>query len=107
MIELKKYKSQVFKKNELVSESSYFSNKLQYETDIADLAFDHFHGLIDYTIIDVRAKKNYTECHIPNAISYPNGVIPSGEICKEKNIVVYCWGPSCNGATKAADRLIR
>lgn len=105
VIDLKKYISQVFKKSETTSDTNYFSNKLQHETDIADLAFDYFHSLIDYIIIDVRSKKNYEEYHIPGAISYPNGNIPTGEISNKEKIIVYCWGPSCNGATKAAYRL--
>ncbi|MBC1558589.1 rhodanese-like domain-containing protein [Listeria booriae] len=103
---MKQYKSQVFPKTEgPFGEADYFSKKLFHESDIADLAFDFFHDLVDYSVIDVRSKKDYKKVHIPGALSYPNGILPKDTFPKDSPILVYCWGPSCNGATKSAARL--
>ncbi len=99
-----RYVSQVFPNKPLGTD--HYSLKLARETDIADLAFDFYHQLIEYTVMDVRSEEDFNKRHIPGAISCPNGMIkePSSEI--KSKIVVYCWGPSCNGSTKAASRLL-
>ncbi len=103
---MKRYKSQVFPEKQSLDPDNHFLEKLFYEADIADLAFDFYHHLVDYVIIDVRAKKYYDEAHIPGAYSYPNGLFPEGTFAKNIPILVYCWGPSCNGSTKSAARLL-
>ena len=103
--QMKKYISQVFNDNVKLIEGNHFSEKLMYETDIADLAFDYYHQLIDYVILDVRSKNDFLACHIPGAVSCPGGYIPDDLLEKGAKIVTYCWGPSCNGATKAAMKL--
>lgn len=86
----------------------HYMNKLAVETDVADVRYDMQHGLNDFLLIDVRSEKAYAECHIPGAISLPSREInaeTTAEFNKEQTIVVYCWGPACNGATKGAARL--
>ncbi|MRN55320.1 rhodanese-like domain-containing protein [Paenibacillus monticola] len=85
----------------------YFTAKGRYETDIADVAFDLQEGIIGFTIIDVRDAQSYEEAHLPGALSLPFGqikrstlVFPKGDV-----LVLYCWGPACNGASKAAAKL--
>lgn len=99
-----RYVTQVFPNKPL--DTDYYSQKLARETDIADLAFDFYHQLIDYTIMDVRSEKDFEKRHIPGAISCPNGIFTKDLPDIKSNIVVYCWGPSCNGSTKAALRLL-
>lgn len=99
-----RYVSQVFQKKSLGND--YYSQKLTRETDIADLAFDFYHQLIDYTVLDVRSEEDFKKRHIPGAISCPNGIFTESTFEIKENIVVYCWGPSCNGSTKAASRLL-
>ncbi|MHC5372164.1 rhodanese-like domain-containing protein [Enterococcus sp. LJL120] len=98
-----RYVSQVFSNKPL--DTDYYSQKLARETDIADLAFDFYHELIDYTVLDVRSEKDFKKRHIPGAISCPKGLFKEDHPEIKSNIVVYCWGPSCNGSTKAALRL--
>jgi rhodanese-related sulfurtransferase len=73
---------------------NYFEQRLAHETDVADVAA----GPREYTVVDVRSPDAYAAGHLPGAlhISEP---LPDGPL------VVYCWGPACNGATKAAARL--
>jgi rhodanese-related sulfurtransferase len=86
----------------------HFLNKLSVETDVADVRYDMQHGINDFLLIDVRSSKAYTECHIPGAINVPSNQIneeTTAAFFKDQVIVVYCWGPACNGGTKGAARL--
>ncbi|OBZ10624.1 rhodanese [Bacillus sp. FJAT-27264] len=85
----------------------YFNAKGKYETDVADVAYDMRKGLSGFTIVDVRDTRSYEEAHLPGALSIPSGCIDSStpSFPPDNVLVVYCWGPACNGATKAAGRL--
>jgi rhodanese-related sulfurtransferase len=61
-------------------------------------------------VLDVRSPQLYAAGHVPGAVSLPHGRIV------ERNLeayptatlfVVYCSGPHCNGADRAALRLAR
>jgi rhodanese-related sulfurtransferase len=82
--------------------TDYFARKLQFETDVADVAEAMREGTVDFTIVDTRSESTYAEGHIPGAISLAQAGLdglPDGPL------VVYCWGPACNGATKAGAKL--
>ena len=69
-------------------------------SDVAEALRD---GTADFTLVDSRSERAYADGHIPGAISLvETGVdgLPDGPL------VVYCWGPACNGATKAGAKLI-
>lgn len=83
----------------------YFIDKLSFEADVADLSVDIHKGYDGIVVIDVRDEKSYEDCHIPTALSLPGHTINQEStqvLSKEKVIIVYCWGPACNGATRAA-----
>ena len=86
----------------------FFANKLRYETDPADVYADINNGIADFIILDVRSKADYAEKHICGALSLPHGRITRKRIGRFPDnalFVVYCWGPGCNGSTKAALKL--
>jgi rhodanese-related sulfurtransferase len=86
----------------------FFSNKLRYETDPSDVYTDMKSGVADFVLADVRSRGAYTKSHAVGAISLPQTDITAETMAgfsKDKLIVVYCWGPGCNGATKAAVKL--
>ncbi len=65
---------------------------------------------IDFVLLDVRGEELYQQGHIENAISLPHARINQGTLERfddETLFVVYCAGPHCNGADKAAIRLAR
>ncbi|HSE40150.1 MAG TPA: rhodanese-like domain-containing protein [Acidobacteriota bacterium] len=86
----------------------HFAMKLAVETDPSDVMLDLQRGQSGFTIMDVRSKDDFEECHIEGAISIPyrqiNAETTSG-LSKDKVIVTYCWGPGCNASTKGAMRL--
>ena len=104
----KKSKSQVLSTPAATPESAtdYFTAKGLYETDVADVAFDLRAGMSGFKLIDVRDSRSYEEAHLPGALSIPSGRIsPDTALPPEDLLVLYCWGPGCNGASKAAARL--
>lgn len=88
----------------------HFAAKLSVETDAADVHADLQRGATGFRLLDVRSAEQYEECHVPGALSLParsinaESVRASG-LSPDDVMVVYCWGPGCNGATKAALRL--
>lgn len=90
--------------------AAYFAAKGAYETDVADVAYDLQAGLRGFLLVDVRDTRAYEEAHLPGALSLPSGRIRDGSAPPElltpgTVLILYCWGPACNGATKAAARL--
>jgi rhodanese-related sulfurtransferase len=85
---------------------AHFAAKLRFETDPSDVAAARASGE-SMLLLDVRSKESWDQGHIPGAVHLPASEIearattlPSVE--SDPNIVVYCWGPACNGSTKAA-----
>jgi rhodanese-related sulfurtransferase len=76
--------------------TDYFARRLAHETDVADVAQALGDGT--FTVVDTRSEAAYAAGHVPGAIRITDE-LPDGPL------VVYCWGPGCNGATKAAARL--
>ncbi len=81
---------------------AHFSSRLAHETDPADVAAALAAGET-VTLIDARSPKSFAAGHIPGAHNLPRpftaadvDALPPGEL------ITYCWGPGCNGATKAA-----
>jgi rhodanese-related sulfurtransferase len=83
----------------------FFAAKLAYETDPADLAAARASGTPPL-VIDTRSLASWNQGRIPGAVHIPNADLASriAEVApdKEAEIVVYCWGPGCNGSTRGA-----
>ncbi|WP_225443218.1 rhodanese-like domain-containing protein [Lolliginicoccus lacisalsi] len=81
----------------------YFAAKLRHEIDPADLA------TLDspFVLIDVRNDDAWKQGHIPHAQHVPRAHLDEWITTHDTRVpvVVHCWGPGCNGATKAALRL--
>ena len=59
-------------------------------------------------LIDVRNPEDYLRSHAEGAINIPHVDMAQdrmAEFLKDQVFVVYCWGPECNGATKAAFKI--
>lgn len=87
---------------------SHFSRKLAFETDCWDVHASMVSGNVDFVLLDVRGPKPYARGHVPGALNLPHGKILQRrmeEWPSETVFVVYCAGPHCNGADKAALKL--
>jgi len=86
----------------------HFLAKLSVETDPSDVRLDMQRGQNSFILIDGRSAQDFDECHIPGAINLPYRKInaeSTAHLSKAQPLVVYCWSPGCNSATKAAARL--
>lgn len=86
----------------------HFGRLLEFETDCSDVkdAFDR--GMVDFVLLDVRAPNAYATAHIDGALNIPHREMTSERMAafpRGTLFVVYCAGPHCNGADKAALRL--
>ena len=86
----------------------FYGDKLRYETDPADVHTDMENGVDDFVILDVRSADDYRDKHVAGAISLPHSRISKKRMAQSPDdtlFVAYCWGPGCNGSTKAALKL--
>lgn len=87
---------------------SHFSNLLRFETDCWDTHFAISNNRKDFVLLDVRSELLFSQGHIQEAINLPHKKINEATLAqytKETLFVVYCAGPHCNGADKAAVKL--
>jgi rhodanese-related sulfurtransferase len=88
----------------------HFERLLSLEADCWDVNAAISAGHSDFVLLDVRSPQAYAAEHVPTAINLPHGRITERNIAKfpaEILFVVYCAGPHCNGADRAALRLAR
>jgi rhodanese-related sulfurtransferase len=86
----------------------HFRDKLSLETDPSDVHADMVAGHGGFVVVDTRTRVAYREGHVPGAISLPHQEIDAANvegISRSDVVVVYCWGPHCNGAAQGAARL--
>lgn len=86
----------------------HFESALAYETDCWDVnqALKKREG--GFVVLDVRASSAYATGHVPGAVHLPTARISESSLQAypaDTLFVVYCSGPQCNGADKAALRL--
>lgn len=83
--------------------TDFFAARLAFQTDVADV-----HAALPsdtFTLVDSRSRVAWDQGHIPGAIHLPIAEIPVRApmlLDPAKPVVTYCWGPGCNGATRAA-----
>ena len=86
----------------------HFTSRLAVETDPSDVHADLERGVSRIVVVDARSAQHFAECHVPGAINLPHRSITAettAALARDVCVVVYCWGPACNAATKAAARL--
>lgn len=87
----------------------HFAAKLRFETDPSDVhaAFERRERFV---LVDSRAAVAWAQGRVAGAVHLPTAQIDeraSQLIPLDMPVVVYCWGPGCNGSTRAALALSR
>jgi rhodanese-related sulfurtransferase len=88
--------------------AGHFLSRLSLETDPADVHADMAAGREGFVLVDARSREAYRERHVPGAVSLPQREIDAGTVAALSHddvVVVYCWGPHCNGAARGAAKL--
>jgi rhodanese-related sulfurtransferase len=85
---------------------AHFSARLQFETDAADVAVGLSTGRPGFVLIDARSPEAYEAGHLPGALNLRRPFDPDELAALPQGpVVVYCWGPGCNAADRAAVEL--
>lgn len=87
---------------------AHFSALLQFETDCWDVHHAISNQRQDFVLLDVRGEAAYQQGHLPQAVLFPHSRINAESLAlypSDTLFVVYCAGPHCNGADKAALKL--
>ena len=93
-----------------VDARGHFEGLLAFETDCWDVHDAIARGAADFVLLDVRAPDAFAAAHVPGALNLPHGKIVERTVAAfppATLFVVYCNGPHCNGADRAAARLAR
>jgi rhodanese-related sulfurtransferase len=87
---------------------NHFSRRLGFETDCSDVYAAFYSKTVDFVLLDVRSAALFAKGHVPGALNMPTATITPERLAEypvDATFVVYCAGPHCNGANKAAVRL--
>jgi rhodanese-related sulfurtransferase len=86
--------------------AAYFRASLAFHADVSDVAAAlAAGGDPGFVVIDTRSTESWDQGHIPGAVHLPTALIPEQAaqlLDTSVPVVTYCWGPGCNGATRAA-----
>ncbi len=89
---------------------AHFEALLRFETDCWDVHVALAQENRGFVLLDVRSPEAYATGHVAGAVSLPHRRISESTLAAyppDTTFVVYCTGPHCNGADKAAVRLAR
>ncbi|MFC9947754.1 rhodanese-like domain-containing protein [Streptomyces pratensis] len=86
--------------------AAYFGASLAFHADVSDVA----HALAaggdpGFVVLDSRSTESWDQGHVPGAVHLPTALVAeqaAGLLDPAVPVVTYCWGPGCNGATRAA-----
>lgn len=87
---------------------AHFRAKLSFETDCADVHAASATSAPDFVLLDVRGPAAFARGHVAGARNLPHRSIDAARLAAwpaATLFVVYCAGPHCNGADRAAIRL--
>ncbi|MEU5591384.1 rhodanese-like domain-containing protein [Streptomyces sp. NPDC020298] len=86
--------------------AAHFRASLAFHADVSDVAAAlAAGGDPGFTVLDSRSTESWDQGHVPGAVHLPTALIPeqAGQLLdRAVPVVTYCWGPGCNGATRAA-----
>ena len=85
--------------------AAHFARRLAVETDVSDVHAALESGRPGFVLLDSRSAESWAQGHVPGAVHLPGREVAAraaAELDPAVPVVTYCWGPGCNGATRAA-----
>lgn len=83
--------------------AAHFARKLEVETDPSDVHAALETGAPGFVLVDTRSVEAWEQGHARGAVHIPKPDMPTviPTYPADTHFVVYCWGPGCNGGTRA------
>ncbi|MES4906670.1 MULTISPECIES: rhodanese-like domain-containing protein [unclassified Streptomyces] len=85
--------------------AAFFAARLAFQADVSDVHASLESGDPGFTLIDSRGDEAWAQGHVPGAVHLPTAEIPARAaklLDPALPVITYCWGPGCDGATRAA-----
>ncbi|MFC1412285.1 rhodanese-like domain-containing protein [Streptacidiphilus sp. N1-12] len=85
--------------------AEHFAARLAFEADVSDVRADQLAAVPGVVLVDSRGDDAWAQGRIPGALHIPTARIAELAprlVDPAATVVTYCWGPGCNGATRAA-----
>jgi rhodanese-related sulfurtransferase len=85
--------------------AAFFAARLDFQTDVSDVHAALHSTSTGFVLLDSRSPEAWDQGHIPGALHLPTAAIvdrAAALLDPAVPVVTYCWGPGCNGATRAA-----
>ena len=89
---------------DLAAARAHFAGRLAFETDPSDVHAALESGDPGFVLVDTRSREAWEQGHARGAVHIPKPDMPAripAEYPAGTRFVAYCWGPGCNGATRA------
>jgi Rhodanese-related sulfurtransferase len=85
---------------------AFVDARLAYEIDVVAAARAQSQGAA--VLVDTRKQLSWDHGHVAGALHLPADSLDArlGTLPRDRTLVVYGWGPGCNGATHTARRLL-
>ncbi|MEV1050001.1 rhodanese-like domain-containing protein [Streptomyces sp. NPDC049887] len=93
-----------------VDAAAFFTARLTFQADVSDVRASLDSGDPGFVLVDSRGSAGWQQGHVPGAVHLPTADIPTraaGLLDPKVPVITYCWGPGCDGATRAALALSR
>jgi rhodanese-related sulfurtransferase len=90
--------------------AAFFAARLAFQADVADVHASLASGEPGFVLVDSRSDAAWAQGRVPGAVHLPTARIPAGAAAlldPGVPVITYCWGPGCDGATRAALALAR
>jgi rhodanese-related sulfurtransferase len=84
---------------------AFFTARLTFQADVSDVQAALASGSPGFVLLDSRSESAWRQGHIPGAVHLPTADIPAraaGLLDPGVPVITHCWGPGCDGATRAA-----
>ncbi|HXV93285.1 MAG TPA: rhodanese-like domain-containing protein [Pseudonocardia sp.] len=85
--------------------AAFFRGRLTHQADVADVHASLRSGTPGFVLVDSRSRAGWDQGHVPGAVHLPTREIAAraGDLLDPViPVITYCWGPGCDGATRAA-----
>lgn len=86
--------------------AAHFRARLAFHTDVSDVAAAlAAGGDPGFVLVDSRSAESWEQGRVPGAVHLPTALVAerAGRLLdRSVPVVTYCWGPGCDGATRAA-----